>query len=80
MAHPRSAPAGTAPAAGGPAAQPPSAVLIAEREVLFGTAAAARVRWDLVPADCPTRPQRRYSPGRYGFLDWALMAREMGKL
>jgi hypothetical protein len=80
MAHSRSALAGTAPAAGGHAAQAQSAVLIAEREVLFGTAAAARVRWDVGPADRPPRPRRKYSPRRYGFLDWALMAREMGKL
>jgi hypothetical protein len=60
--------------------QPASAVLLAEREVLFGTAAAARVRWDIGAADRPPRPRRRYSPRRYGFLDWALMAREVGKL
>jgi hypothetical protein len=73
MTHSRSALAGVA-------AQPSSAVLIAEREVLFGTAAAARVRWDVSAAEPAPRPRRKYSPRRYGFLDWSLMAREMGKL
>jgi hypothetical protein len=78
MAFSRSALAGTTAAAGRPAAQPQSVVLVTEREVLFGTAAAARVRWDISPSEPAARPRRR--PQRFGFLEWVLMAREMGRL
>jgi hypothetical protein len=78
MADSRSTLAGTTAAAGRPAAQPQSVVLVTEREVLFGTAAAARVRWDTNPSEPASRPRRRSQ--RHGFLERALMAREVGRL
>ncbi|MCV7444190.1 hypothetical protein AWB91_09990 [Mycobacterium paraense] len=60
-----------------PAAPPVEAtsteVLISTQQVLFGTAAA-------LGAHRKTDPQRRHYPKRYGFLENALMAREMERL
>lgn len=85
------APARTADAHDQPTPQPYSAappvevgsteVLITEQEVLFGTAAALRVRRRNVSrAERPSPARRGEVPRRYGFLERALMAREMGRL
>jgi hypothetical protein len=56
-------------------------VLITEQEVLFGTAAAVRSpQRNVSRAERPSRPGRGDAPRRYGFLERALMAREMGRL
>jgi hypothetical protein len=56
-------------------------VLITEQEVLFGTAAAARVQWRNVSRpERPSRPSHAERAKRYEFLDRARMAREMGRL
>ncbi|OBI92965.1 hypothetical protein [Mycobacterium sp. 1245805.9] len=52
---------------------PSTDVLISTQQVVFGTVAALAKRRD---AD---RPRRHY-PRRYGFLENALMAREMERL
>lgn len=49
-------------------------VLISTQQVVFGTAAALATRRER--AGC----QRRHHPKRYGFLENALMAREMERL
>lgn len=59
----------------------PTEVLITEQEVLFGTAAATRVgRRNVSRAEHPSSARRGDSPRRHGFLERALMAREMGRL
>jgi hypothetical protein len=71
-------------------------VLITEQQVRFGTAAAVALppakprRWahamETVAAAVqgffagPTEPVRRHYPKRYGYLENALMAREMDRL
>ena len=82
------------PSAAAPSAEVSSAeVLITTQEVVFGTAAAAGVHGEsfrarlvatvrhmfATPTDAP-RPRPRYYPSRYGFLENALMAREMERL
>jgi hypothetical protein len=85
------APASTADAHDQPTLQPYSAapsdavgsteVLITEQELLFGTAAAVPGRGRNVSrAERPSRARRGDEPRRYGFLERALMAREMDKL
>jgi hypothetical protein len=68
-------------------------VLITTQEVVFSTAAAVGVRRESIgtrlvatvrqmfatPTDAP-RPRPRDYPKRYGFLENALMAREMQRL
>jgi hypothetical protein len=85
------APTSTVDAQDQPTPQPQSAApsvaagstagLITEQEVLFGTAAAVRSpQRDVSRAERPSRPRRGDAPRRYGFLEHALMAREMGRL
>ncbi len=77
-----------------PTAQLPSTeVLITTQEVRFSTAAAVGVRRQSIgvrlgammrqmfatPADAP-RPRPKYVARRYGYLENALMAREMERL
>jgi putative transposon-encoded protein len=84
----------TQPPSAVPAAEVSSTeVLITTQEVLFGTAAAVRVpreniggrflammRRVFATSTDASRPQPRYVPKRYGFLEDALMAREMERL
>jgi hypothetical protein len=71
----------------------PTEVLISTQQVVFGTAAAlggrreriggrlvAVVRRFLVTSTDGSGPQRRGYPKHYGFLENALMAREMERL
>jgi hypothetical protein len=68
-------------------------VLITPQEVLFSTAAAVGVRRENIGARLvammrrifatstdASRPRPQYEPKRYGFLEDALMAREMDRL
>ncbi|OBG26565.1 hypothetical protein A5673_07460 [Mycobacterium sp. E3198] len=68
-------------------------VLISTQQVVFGTAAAlgarrtsiggrlvATARRMLTTATDASVPERRHYPKRYGFLENALMAREMERL
>jgi hypothetical protein len=90
MSNSPAAPARTADAHDQATVQPYSAapsvevgsteVLITEQEVLFGTAAALRARRNVSRAERPSRARRGEVPRRYGFLERALMAREMGRL
>jgi hypothetical protein len=91
MSNSPAAPATTVDTYDQPALQPYSAapsvevgsteVLITEQEVLFGTAAALRAgRRNLSRAERPSRARRGDAPRRYGFLERALMAREMDRL
>ena len=91
MSNSPAAPASTVDAHDQPTLQPYSAapsvelasteVLITEQEVLFGTAAAVQARQRNVSRpERPSRPRRGDAPRRYGFLEHALMAREMGRL
>ncbi|OBK44299.1 hypothetical protein A5655_14455 [Mycobacterium sp. 1081908.1] len=52
----------------------PAEVLISTQQVVFSTAAALGARRD------SAGPPRRHYPKRYGFLENALMAREMERL
>lgn len=72
----------------------PAEVLISTQQVVFGTAIAvgagrrtsiggrlvALARRVLTPSTDASAPQRRHYPKRYGFLENALMAREMERL
>ncbi len=68
-------------------------VLISTQEVRFSTAAAVGVRRQSIgerlfagmrqifaTPEKASRPRPQYEPRRYGFLENALMAREMGRL
>ena len=56
-------------------------VLITEQELVFGTAAAVRAqRRNVGRAERPSRARRGDAPRRYGFLERALIAREMDRL
>jgi hypothetical protein len=68
-------------------------VLITTQQVLFGTAAAVRTRREHIggrlvatmrrmfaTSTDTSRPRAQYYPKRYGFLENALMAREMERL
>ena len=87
MSNSPAAPAGTAGAHDQTTLQQPGSaavrsteVLITEQQVLFGTAAALRGRRSNVsPAERASRA-RPGVPKRYGFLEQALMAREMDRL
>lgn len=52
----------------------PTEVLISTQQVVFGTAAALGARRD------NAGPPRRHYPKHYGFLESALMSREMERL
>jgi hypothetical protein len=82
------------PPSGAPSVEAPSTeVLITTQEVVFSTAAAVGVRRESIgdrlvaimrrtfatSADA-SRPRPRYAPKHYGFLEGALMAREMDRL
>jgi hypothetical protein len=83
-------------AAPAPEVEKPAAALITEQQVLFSTAAAAalptaRTSWwsdtigpvtaaVLAFFDGSNTPVQKHHPKRYGYLENALMAREMGRL
>jgi hypothetical protein len=71
----------------------PTEVLITTQQVLFGTATAVGVRRESIgdrvvaivrrifaTSTDASRPRPQYEPKRYGFLENALMAREMERL
>jgi hypothetical protein len=87
--EPVTQPASAAPSVGTSSSE----VLITTQQVLFGTAAARGVRRDSTGRRFgdslrrffrtsldDSRPQPRYEPKRYAFLEDALMAREMSRL
>ncbi|MGB7113558.1 MAG: hypothetical protein WBD77_24045 [Mycobacterium sp.] len=75
--QPTPQPYSTAP----PVAVESTEILITEQEVLFGTAAAVRRRGrKFSRVERPSRARRGEVPRRYGFLERALMTREMDKL
>jgi hypothetical protein len=72
---------------------PSTEVLIPVQQVVFSTAGAVGVRRETIGSRLvaimqrvfatstdPSRPQSRYEPKRYAFLEDALMAREMERL
>ena len=91
--EPMPQPLTTAPPAAPSAEAPSTEVLISTQQVLFSTAAAVGVRRESIgdrfaaimrrmfaTSTDAARPRPTYEPRRYGFLENALMAREMDRL